>query len=67
MEMDLYLVENSFHAGLPNVQSPFAIKSVDVRFPFPEDLTDLLISTILASSQGLGRFCQILPKSKLVK
>ena len=65
--MDLYFVENSFHVSLPNVQSPFAIKSVDVRFPFPEDLTDLLISTILASSQGLGRCCQILLKSKLVK
>ena len=45
---------HSFQINLQNVQGPF--KSVDVMFPFPEDLTDLLISTTLASSQGLGRF-----------
>ena len=52
---------------LLNVQGPFDFKSVDVKFPFPEDLTDLLISTTLASSQGLGRFCPIPCKSELYK
>ena len=56
---------HSFQIDLQNVQGPF--KSVDVMFPFPEDLTDLLISTTLASSQGLGRFCPIPCKSELYK